>query len=234
MHDQTTFNSETNPMSNQYQQQSIPTSAKLTESFDSMSSLQRKGMPWIQRGVNPSLSNGSNITDQAQQRYHGGLMKSESDTSKERKRHFHLLMSNKRSPPVTSVKSSDTLESFKSNEWTPPDSSYGAACPVCGCVPKRVRRMIEISLLAAMAIGFIYLLVSTSIYVSNERHKNATNSSNMNSGQVALDDDAYYVAFDDVVNGQNNNANDNDDYAMNNAQQNNDGGRRRLRIRGSV
>jgi hypothetical protein len=94
--------------------------------------------------------------------------------------------------------SQDSIGSFKDNEWTPPDSSYGAACPVCGCIPKHVRRMVEFTLIAIMVVGFVYLLITTSINLSDERdtsksqhrHNNSTASSSSSSSSLT-DDDLY-------------------------------------------
>jgi hypothetical protein len=151
----------------------------------------------------------------------------------------------------------DSIADFDESEWTPQDSAYGAACPVCGFIPKHVRRMIEFSLIAIMVLGFVYLLVTTSIHITNDRNQgtksNSTSLSDYNGGQIALDDDMYveynrnqndddlyaadddgsnhnYNADDDVSNRGNNDdlVYDDDDYY------NDDGGGGRKRFRGRL
>jgi hypothetical protein len=89
-------------------------------------------------------------------------------------------------PRTLSSRSQDSLADFHDSEWTPQDSSYGAACPVCGCVPKHVRRLVEFSMISAIILGFVYFLVMTSINVSS--------SSSLSSSSSALDtsSDGYY------------------------------------------
>lgn len=92
--------------------------------------------------------------------------------------------------------------------------------------------MIEFSLITGMAIGFVYLLVTTSIHISNDRTKflnrNSTSTSDYRSGQIALDDDLY------VEYGQNQNDDlmddlvDDDGRANQNDDDNNDGNGRVL------
>jgi hypothetical protein len=88
-----------------------------------------------------------------------------------------------------------SIADFDESEWTQQDSAYGAACPVCGFIPKHVRRMIEFSMIAGMVLGFVYLLVTTSIHITNDRNEsmksNTTSLSDYYGGQVALDDDVY-------------------------------------------
>ena len=125
----------------------------------------------------------------------------------------------------------DSIADFDDSEWTPPDSSYGAAIPVFGCIPKPVRRTIEFTLIAMMILGFVYLLVTTSIHITNERNKIVNNStspsSHNNGGRIALDDDLYvedYRANDDLYNNEQNadddgggNGDDDDGYGYDNS-----------------
>lgn len=65
-------------------------------------------------------------------------------------------------------------------EWTPEDSSYGAAIPVCGWIPKNIRRMIEYCLCIIILLSFIVgviRLTSTFSHSSSQSSYNATNSS---------------------------------------------------------
>ena len=70
-------------------------------------------------------------------------------------------------------------------EWTEQDSSYGAACPVCGCVPKSVRRAIEVTLISSFVLMTVLFIVSTSF----RWHGNDTN----NNTNLADDVDTSYV-----------------------------------------
>ena len=114
----------------------------------------------------------------------------------------------------------DSLIDFEDSEWTPQDSAYGAACPVCGWIPKEVRRMIEFTLIAVMVVGFVYLVVTTSIKINNERSKfhtsnNSTSASDYR-GQIVFDDDLYVENTNSGYYNNNNNnqgGGDDDTYA---------------------
>jgi hypothetical protein len=189
----------------------------------------RIGMPWFRNGNRPSpvrehlVSSGTN----EEPRYFGGLMKSglEAVAQPATIRNQRKPTSLKKLGSGTAVKVShkaanedDSLADFNESEWTQQDSAYGAACPVCGFIPKHVRRMIEFSMIAGMLLGFVYLLVTTSIHINNDRNgsvKNNSTSSDYHGGQIALDDDLYveysrnqnddkaYAAADDDANENN-------------------------------
>ena len=57
----------------------------------------------------------------------------------------------------------DSLADFNDAEWTPQDSAYGAAIPVCGWVPKRLRQGIEATIISFAVFVLGYLIVKTSI-----------------------------------------------------------------------
>jgi hypothetical protein len=182
----------------------------------------RLGMPWFRNSSHPSSPSRrtGNSNDNEDLRYYGGLMKSqvsetiaEPATPKAQHPTSHPQMGKSSSfvrnssQLSRSSRGADSIGDFDSSDWTTPDSAYGAACPVCGWVPKRVRRMIEVSLITGMAFGFVYLVVTTSMHINNERNgqkgtQNTTDS--YNGGQIALDDDLY-VAY-------NQNNVDDDDY----------------------
>ena len=82
-----------------------------------------------------------------------------------------------------------TLESFSEEEWTPQDSAYGAACPMCGCLPKHIRRGIEVTLIGILIFVLVYLIVTTSIRINNEH----ASSSSGNKSSKTLRDDDYFV-----------------------------------------
>lgn len=87
---------------------------------------------------------------------------------------------------------------FHDSDWTPPDSAYGAACPVCGCLPKNVRRAIEMTLIGAVVLVLIYLVVTTSIRIGNDHGKGKTTSQD-DDARIKLDDD-YYIEYNKKTN----------------------------------
>ena len=97
------------------------------------------------------------------------------------------------SVPISRTKSStaDSIADFDDSEWTPPDSSYGAAFPVCGCVPKRVRQMIEMTLITAMVFFLIYLVVTTSMKIADAHRKTHGSTSNGNASDNYFSGDSY-------------------------------------------
>ena len=87
-----------------------------------------------------------------------------------------------------------SMADFDPSDWTPPDSSYGAAIPVAGWIPKPIRRTIEGTLIALGIVALVYMVVTTSMRVTNERsNKDSSNSSSVNSyGGDSSSDDRYY------------------------------------------
>jgi hypothetical protein len=93
----------------------------------------------------------------------------------------------------------ESVLDFQESEWTPPDSSYGAAIPVFGWVPKTTRRYIEFLLMLLLIAGLVYLVVTISFIISEARHDNSIN----NGGTLDfLDDDRYVDYTDDTTSGQ--------------------------------
>lgn len=125
--------------------------------------------------------------------------------------------------PIARSKSStgDSIADFDDSEWTPADSSYGAACPVCGCIPKRVRQMIEMTLITAFLFFLIYLVVNTSMKIAdahrggdgstgsaadsyfNRGSYNRTGTSSSSSTNVITDDDVYVEKYSYNDDGEN-------------------------------
>mmetsp|Transcript_22840 Transcript_22840/g.33728 ORF Transcript_22840/g.33728 Transcript_22840/m.33728 type:complete len:312 (+) Transcript_22840:109-1044(+) len=120
--------------------------------------------------------------------------------------HNHLSnnsIQNMPSPSSETLTTAD-VDDWDNQEWTPKDSSYGAAFPVCGFLPKNVRRAIEFSLIAGALFGVIYVVVTVSIKLTNEhRRKNETNSTVSN---IMVNDD-HYIEYN-----QDNQNDDVDDY----------------------
>lgn len=93
---------------------------------------------------------------------------------------------------------------FDPAEWTPPDSSYGAAIPVGGWIPKNIRRLIEWTFIGAVISAIIFFIITTSIRLSEDLGKDKSGSKNGGSSQVSsdygginLDDDRYIAYHDD-------------------------------------
>ena len=164
-------------------------------------------MPWFRNSNRQSLdqqNGGGNRNDEP--RYYGGLLKSVSELEPEAipKNKKKLRTKNSRTKKKSLARwhiqtsdnfrsEDDSLADFDESEWTPQDSAYGAACPVCGFIPKQIRRLIEFSMIAGMIVGFVYLLVTTSIHITNDRNNSLQTNSTSTSdyGQIALDDDLY-------------------------------------------
>lgn len=172
----------------------------------------RLGMPWFV-GVAPSTSP-RDLESSEGPRYYGGLMKADESLipKKNGKRdHRNWFRSDRRRGQagfahsnISSVSTDEesSIGDFSKSEWTPEDSAYGAACPVCGCIPKRVRRMVEFSLIGIMMLGFVWMVIAASIHVTNaHRSASTSNSTDTYSGQmIAVDDDFYVaIAYDDDV-----------------------------------
>jgi hypothetical protein len=75
----------------------------------------------------------------------------------------------------------DSLDDFDEAEWTPHDSSYGAAFPLCGCIPKRIRRLIEATMIGITVFMLVYLVVTTSIKISSVHDRSTSHNSGKNS-----------------------------------------------------
>jgi hypothetical protein len=85
-------------------------------------------------------------------------------------------------------------------DWTPQDSSYGAAVPVCGWVPKRIRKLIEIIFFLAVTALIIFLVVKIGIKLTTVDHQTSSGTD-----LDLWNDDDHYIA-----NNANNNANADD------------------------
>eukprot|EP00521_Asterionellopsis_glacialis_P009110 CAMPEP_0195286088 /NCGR_PEP_ID=MMETSP0707-20130614/3677_1 /TAXON_ID=33640 /ORGANISM="Asterionellopsis glacialis, Strain CCMP134" /LENGTH=431 /DNA_ID=CAMNT_0040345681 /DNA_START=113 /DNA_END=1408 /DNA_ORIENTATION=- len=93
-------------------------------------------------------------------------------------------------------------------DWTPQDSAYGAACPVCGWIPKNIRQLIEYTLLTLIIFSIVYLIVTTSIRISSSSSSSSSNNAN-------LVDDDYFVEWGESYSGsadEEESVDDDDDY----------------------
>jgi hypothetical protein len=81
--------------------------------------------------------------------------------------------------------------SFSEEDWTPLDTSYGAAIPFGGYIPKTIRRLIEHCILALFVLTLTGLVVVTSIKLR------AAASSGGASGGSSSTSPSYVTTFDD-------------------------------------
>ncbi len=73
-------------------------------------------------------------------------------------------------------------------DWTPQDSSYGAAVSAFGWLPKRIRKLAE-AVFVILAVGILlYVVVKIGAEI------NRTHSSSSSGGDLDLDDDDHYIA----------------------------------------
>ena len=81
-------------------------------------------------------------------------------------------------------------------DWTPQDSSYGAAVSAFGWLPKRIRKIIEGFFVIFIMTLLIYIAVKTGIKLKS--------SGNGNGEDTIMNDDDYYIAFsaDDNLDGE--------------------------------
>ena len=128
------------------------------------------GRPWFM-GASNSMTSKEDPSEE--NRYYGGIMKQDNDTKDTADRTLpqqHTLSPGQGLFPRKQRRmhvDEETASEFKESDWTPPDSSYGAACPVCGWIPKHVRQKIELSLIALSVLCFLWAVVVTSTRVSN-------------------------------------------------------------------
>lgn len=96
---------------------------------------------------------------------------------------------------TSSQLSKDGEESINGfNEWTPPDSSYGAAIPVGGWIPKATRRLIEATIMIVLLLAFVYLVVTVAMRLNEEATRHQDNGSSTSGGGIYVDDD-FYVPY---------------------------------------
>ena len=88
-------------------------------------------------------------------------------------------------------------------EWTPQDSSYGAAVPACGWVPKRIRKLFEGIMVLIIVALLIFVIVKTGMHLKG--------SGSWEENRYFSDDD-HYVANDSDVERQSNDQRGSDDH----------------------
>jgi hypothetical protein len=95
-----------------------------------------------------------------------------------------------------------SLEAFDESEWTPPDSSYGAAIPVAGWIPKSIRRTIECTLIAVVLGCVVFFVVETSVRADSKsrNHKSINSDPTVYNGSWNyFADDQYIFGFDNAT-----------------------------------
>jgi hypothetical protein len=124
---------------------------------------------------------------------------------------------------ITKTKTDSSDSMFDHNDWTPQNSPYGGAFPLCGWIPKRIRQAIESMLLVVVGFGTIYFIVSVAIKLTGSGSSSSGSSSTYDELYddhyvVAGNDDAEYVAYnvydddtDDFYTYDDNNNTNNDD-----------------------
>lgn len=94
-----------------------------------------------------------------------------------------------------SMQSTMTETDFTDRDWTPEDSSYGAAFPFCGWVPKSLRQGVEKAIIALVGLFVIYLIVSIAMILKPDN----PNSSGYKTDDFYITDDDFYVTNDNVA-----------------------------------
>jgi hypothetical protein len=112
----------------------------------------------------------------------------------------------------TTVIVDDPVHDFDESEWTPMDSSYGAAIPLAGWIPKGIRRTIEFTVLLCIALIIVFFIVETSVR-SDRNHKSNNNNNNDNNGNLYnvltdyINDDIVwnYTSYNNTTSGNDDN-----------------------------
>jgi hypothetical protein len=115
-------------------------------------------------------------------------------------------MANNRIPSLLTQSSveGDSGE-FEEKDWTRADSSYGAAIPVAGWIPKAIRRTIEWTVIVSLLALFAFFVVTMSIRIRDDQGVSTSNKDakyGYDTGFGYNDDgyvDKYKNANDDCV-----------------------------------
>ena len=84
-----------------------------------------------------------------------------------------------------SMQSTMTENEFNERDWTPQDSSYGAAFPFCGWVPKSKRQLIEKVMIALAGLFVIYVITTIAMLLTSDRRSSSSYKND------DIDDDFY-------------------------------------------
>jgi hypothetical protein len=88
---------------------------------------------------------------------------------------------------TTDTEGLDPVSDFDDSEWTPMDSSYGAAIPLAGWIPKGIRRTIEFTVLAGIALMIVFWIVETSVRSSSTHNNSKSSNYNNNNNNAAIE-----------------------------------------------
>jgi len=89
------------------------------------------------------------------------------------------------------------LSSSNDVEWTPADSSYGAAIPVCGWIPKNIRRIIELCLLTILVASFVAGIVKLiELTIFRPSSSSSSNSTQTTTKTTKFVNDDFYLEYD--------------------------------------
>ena len=86
-------------------------------------------------------------------------------------------------------------------DWTPQDSSYGAAVAACGWIPKRIRKLIEMIFFLVVSALIIFLVVKLGIQLTTGHEHKSSSGTDID----LWNDDDHYIAnnannnLDDVI-----------------------------------
>lgn len=87
-------------------------------------------------------------------------------------------------------------------DWTPQDSSYGAAVQAFGWVPKRIRKLLEGVFVVLIITFLIFIVVKAGIKLKS------SGSSSSGGEDIYFEDDDHYLANNDGNDSQNSDSND--------------------------
>ena len=93
-------------------------------------------------------------------------------------------------------------------EWTPPDSSYGAAIPACGWIPKRIRKSLEVVFFVLSVALLIFVLVKAGLELRSSG-SSTTTSSSIGSSEYSKNDDLENENADNNAGNMNGNGRNN-------------------------
>lgn len=113
--------------------------------------------------------------------------------AEENRRNMFMTYPHYRFPSLGSVTSTATDTEYNDIDWTPEDSSYGAAFPFCGWVPKSLRQAFEKAMIALTGLLIIYAIVSIAILLTGDGDKKNGKTSTYSYDDFYSIDDDFYV-----------------------------------------
>jgi hypothetical protein len=160
--------------------------------------------------IGPKTTNHNNAMSRTEKEKAAYIQKEQSnryrmmENDNQNTRHFLQIPYPSNRTPTLSIQSTVT-EDFQEQDWTPQDSSYGAAFPCCGWVPKSIRQTVEKFLLAVAGVFVIYTIVTIAVLLLGDGESESGNANNFN-----VDDNFYNYIYDDFYVKDQNNGGDDD------------------------